>query len=166
MKKSCHINSRKFDGTVHRSWKADLIRETAEYWLFAGIFEEEVNHPKLGVIRPNTLSFEYYWKHQWFNVFRFHEPEGDLRNFYCNVNQPPEFSGDVLNFIDLDLDVLVWKDFSTEILDLDEFEQNSKIFRYPEELIVKCRQTLVELQQMIERRIFPFADTRFDKFSW
>ena len=150
------INSRKFDGAIHRSWKAEKLSETDELLTFAGEFEQQINHLHLGVIRPKTLSYEFYWKNQWFNVFRFHEPEGDLRNYYCNINLPPVFDGSVLDYIDLDIDVLVWKDYSFEILDLDEFETHALKYNYSEELRRRVDSSLRELLQRIQNRAFPF----------
>lgn len=154
--KQITINSRKIDGKIHKSWKAELLEENEEFYLFLGKFDLEVKHSKLGVIRRGTLSYEYYWKQKWFNVFRFHEPEGSLRNFYCNINQPPVLKNDVLDYIDLELDVLVWKDFNFEILDLDEFEEAKQSFNFSEEIISKSHESLNELLQMIETKRFPF----------
>lgn len=150
------INSRKFDGEIHKSWKAELISETNELLTFKGIFETEVKHSILGVIRRGTVSYEYYWQNEWFNVFRFHEPEGDLRNFYCNINLPPKFVNGVLDYIDLDIDVLVWKDFSLQVLDLDEFEAHALKYNYSEEMKRKVNSTLDKLLSMIEQKTFPF----------
>jgi|SRR5215213_966798 len=150
------INSRKFDGRIHRSWKAKLLEETEEFYLFAGKFDSEVKHSKLGVIRRGTVSYEYYWKNQWYNVFRFHEPDGDLRNFYCNINRPPEFVGNVLDYIDLEIDILVWRDFSFEILDLDEYEESSRKFNFSDEVKYKVEESLNKLLEMIKEKTFPF----------
>ncbi|MBA3632865.1 MAG: DUF402 domain-containing protein [Acidobacteria bacterium] len=150
------INSYKFDGKVHRSWKAKLIEQKDSLLIFVGEFKKEVKHSHLGVIRRGTISYEFYWLDLWYNVFRFHEPDGDLRNYYCNVNLPPKFKNGVLDYIDLDIDVLVWKDFAYEILDLDEFEENSKIFNYSEDLIRKTKDNLAKLLTLIENRNFPF----------
>lgn len=150
------INSRKFDGIIHRSWNARLIEQRSSLLLFVGEFEKEVSHPFLGVIRCGTVSYEFYWLDRWYNVFRFHEPDGSLRNFYCNVNMPPEFQNDVLDYVDLDIDVLVWKDFSHQILDVEEFEENAKNFSYTENLRKQVRTSLSELSYLIENRIFPF----------
>lgn len=150
------INSRKFDGRIHRSWQCELLEETDELFILTGEFEKEVSHKHLGVIRPKTLSYEFYWKNHWFNVFRFHEPEGEFRNFYCNINQPPTFQNNVLDYVDLDIDVLVWRDFSRQILDLDEFAENAKKFLYPKDLIEKARESLSELLSLIENKSFPF----------
>lgn len=150
------INSYKFDGKIHRSWKAKLIEQKNSLLIFVGEFEKEVKHSHLGVIRRGTVSYEFYWLDLWYNVFRFHEPDGDLRNYYCNVNLPPKFENGVLDYIDLDIDVLVWKDFRYEILDLDEFAENAKIFNYSEDLIEKAKDNLTKLLRLIENRKFPF----------
>ncbi|HEY8560569.1 MAG TPA: DUF402 domain-containing protein [Pyrinomonadaceae bacterium] len=150
------INSRKFDGRIHRSWRADLIEKQDSLLIFVGVFEEEVRHSKLGVIRRGTVSHEYYWLDRWFNIFKFHEPEGELRNFYCNLNMPPQFENHTLDYIDLDIDVLVSKNFDVEILDRDEFDEHSKIYGYSEELVAKTLQTLDEVLTIIEAREFPF----------
>lgn len=150
------INSRKFDNSIHRSWKCVLLKETDEMWTFVGEFEEEVRHPKLGVIRRGTISYEYYWKQKWFNIFRFHEPEGELKFYYCNINTPPKFENDILDYIDLDIDVLVQKDFSFKILDEDEFEENSKKFAYSEDIKLKIQKSLKQLLKKIEEKSFPF----------
>ncbi len=153
---SVTINARKFDFSIHRTWKCNLIEETANYWLFVGKFQTEVKHSKLGIIKAGTISYEYYFKDKWFNIFRFHEPNGELRNYYCNINQPPKFENNTLNFVDLDIDVLVWADFNVEILDLEEFEQNREKFGYSTELISKTLETLDEVLEIVRLKQFPF----------
>lgn len=150
------INSRKFDGQIHRNWKCKFVEQKGNLLIFVGEFEKEVKHSHLGVIRRGTVSYEFYWLDGWFNVFRFHEPEGDLRNFYCNLNMPPKFENGVLDYVDLDIDILVWTDFRTEILDLEEFETNAKRFGYSEELKSRIHKTIAEILEMIARREFPF----------
>ena len=154
--KAITINSRKYDGSIHRSWQATLIEQNTSLLKFVGEFDQEIKHQHIGVIRRGTVSYEYYWLDRWYNVFRFHEPNGEFRNFYCNINLPPIFDNDVLDYIDLDIDVLIWKDFSYSILDLDEFEENAVIFKYPTELITKIQMNLKELIHQIEHRKFPF----------
>jgi len=151
------INSRKFNGEIHRSWKADFIEKRNSLLIFVGVFEKEVRHSKLGVIRRGTISYEYYWLDRWYNIFKFHEPEGELRNFYCNINMPPQFQNNVLDYVDLEIDVLVSKNFDVEILDREEFEENSALFGYSESLVTKTYQTLNELLEMIKVRGFPFS---------
>lgn len=150
------INSRKFDDRIHRSWQARLLEETEEFYLLVGEFDSEVKHSKLGVIGRGTVSYEYYWKNEWYNVFRFHEPNGELRNFYCNINRPPQLADNILDYIDLEIDILVWRDFSLEILDLDEYEESSQKFNFSDDVKYKVEESLNKLLEMIKEKAFPF----------
>lgn len=156
LKKNITINSRKFDNSIHKRWKADLIYEKGFLLKFKGVFENEIEHEHLGIIRPGTISIEYFWLDRWFNVFRFQEPDGSFRNFYCNINMPPTFRNEVLDFTDLDMDVVVWQNFNYEILDVEEFNENSKKFKYPVDVTEKAVKGLVELLRIIESKEFPF----------
>jgi hypothetical protein len=151
------INSRKFDGSIRRSWTCRLVEQDGPLLVFEGVFDLDVQHDDLGFIRRGTVSYEYYWRDRWYNVFRFHEPEGDLRNYYCNINMPPVFENGVLDYVDLDLDVLVWKDFSYRILDREDFEENAEKYGYSEELRNKVEDSLKEITELINTRSFPFG---------
>lgn len=151
------INARKLDGRIHRSWKCELLEETAEYFTFYGEFESEIKHPQLGIIRPQTASFEYYWKERFYNVFKFIEPNGDFRNYYCNINLPPVFENNALDYVDLDIDILVWRDFSVKILDADEYRENIIKYGYSAELQGRVESSVGELLEKIKLREFPFS---------
>lgn len=120
------------------------------------VFEEEIQHHLLGTIPLGTVSTEYYWLDRWYNVFRFSDPDGKLKNFYCNVNAPPQFDGRVLCYIDLDIDVLVAPDLTYSILDIDDFEENANRYPYPEEVQANAGRALAELTDLINSRSFPF----------
>ena len=146
----------KYDGTLHREWHARVAKRTESLLILDASFEEEVNHSQLGLIRRGTVSVEYYWLDRWYNIFRFLEPDGSLRIFYCNVNMPPEFDGLALTYVDLDIDMVVFPDLSVEILDLDEFEDNALRYNYPAHIKSGARSALDELLSLIEARAFPF----------
>jgi len=150
------VRACKYDGTEHRRWGARILKHDASLLILGARFEEEIRHALLGTIEPGTLSIEYYWLNRWYNVFRFHEPTGELRNYYCNVNVPPTFDGHVLSYVDLDIDILVAPDLSFRILDEDEFEANAAHYHYPTDVRERARGALAELVSMIESRQFPF----------
>ena len=150
------ICARKFDGRLHREWQARLLSRENSLISVEGVFEEEIRHPQLGIIAPGTFSTEYYWTDRWYSVFRFREPTGELRNYYCNINLPAKFDGSVLTFVDLDIDVLVAPDFSRRILDEDEFAANAALYHYPADVRETVPRALAELNAIIERRDFPF----------
>jgi uncharacterized protein len=152
------VRSLKYDGSLKRSWRARLARAEGELVVLEGVFEAEVRHALLGTILAGTHSTEFFWTDRWYSVFRFREPDGGpLRNFYGNINTPPRLEGNILSFIDLDIDVLVRPDFSYTILDEDEFEQHARQFDYPKEFSARALRALDELRALIERRGFPFG---------
>lgn len=123
---------------------------------FLGHFESEVSHSELGLIANGTISYEYYWLDRNYNIFRFHEPDGTMRNWYCNINLPPKFENNVLDYVDLDVDVIVWPDMSYMVVDLEDFEANAKRFGYPPSIFEIMNDARAELESMIAKREFPF----------
>jgi protein associated with RNAse G/E len=152
------VSVRKYDGHEHRRWPARIAKCEGSLLVLDAVFDEDIEHDLLGTISLGTVSTEYYWLDRWYNVFRFSDPAGQLKKFYCNINQPPHFDGRLLSYIDLDIDVLVEPDLTYKILDMDDFEENAKSFSYPEEVQVKARHALAELIDLIESKSFPFNE--------
>jgi protein associated with RNAse G/E len=153
------VRAFKYDGALHRTWGAELLRQEGSLIVLDAKFSDEVVHDLLGTIATGTHSLEYYWLDRWYNIFRFAHPDGTLRNYYCNVNVPAEFDGETLSYVDLDLDILVDPDFSYRVLDVEDFEANARLYGYTEEVKANAQQALDELVNIIEARAFPFSDS-------
>jgi uncharacterized protein len=153
---SVTVRACKYDGREHRRWPAQLIEQEGPLLVLDAYFPEEVVHDLLGTIPSGTHSLEYYWLDRWYNVFRFGRQNGELRNYYCNVNLPPQFENNVLSYVDLDLDILVAPDYSYQILDREDFEAHAELYDYPADVRANAMQAVNELVAMIESRVFPF----------
>lgn len=150
------VRAYKYDGLLHRTWPAELVRREGSLLVLDANFSEEIVHDLLGTIAAGTHSLEYYWLDRWYNIFRFAQPDGTLRNYYCNVNVPPGFDGQTLSYVDLDLDILVAPDMSFQVLDAEDFKSNATLYGYSDEVRANARQAIDELTGMIEMRTFPF----------
>jgi protein associated with RNAse G/E len=150
------VRSYKYDGVLHRTWEASLIHQQGSLIVLDAKFSEEIVHDLLGTIACGTESLEYYWLDRWYNVFRFAQADGTLRNYYCNVNVPARFDGTTLSYVDLDLDILVGPDFSYQVLDVADFERNTELFGYTGEVQDHARDAVDQLIRLIELRAFPF----------
>lgn len=154
------VRSCKHDGRVNRSWPARVARLEGTLIVLDAFFAEEVRHKLIGTIEAGTLSTEFFWTDRWYSVFRFQsQASGRLLKFYCNINTPPRLIDGSLTFVDLDVDVLVNPDYSSTILDEDEFERHAQIYKYPSTYRSRVRKALDELQQLIANRQFPFSLT-------
>ncbi len=149
------INARKYDGSLRRQWTAGVVIQTEELTIAVGRFEFDVEHSDLGLIKQGTVSFEHFWPDRWYNIFRFHDPDGSLRNYYCNVAMPFTLDGGTLEFVDLDIDVVVWPDGRVEVLDRDDFEENSVKFGYDSEVVNMAEAALGELLAIVEAGELP-----------
>lgn len=121
------------------------------------VFDRTVEHEHLGIISEGTASLEYYWLDRWYNVFVFHNPVGEVQNYYCNIAEPASLEGQTLTYVDLDIDVLVNSDFSFTIVDQKEFDSNALAYNYPADLRLRSSSALAELVELIRNRTFPFT---------
>lgn len=148
------VNSRKFDQSINRSWDCQLLKHSGNNLELLGTFERDVEHSDLGRIQKGTLSVEHFWLDRWYNAFYFFEPNGEFRNFYFNITMPPHFSDGVLDYVDLDIDVLVWPDGDVQILDQEEFEQNAISYKYPPTVLSNSSTALSEVLKMVQQGEF------------
>ena len=147
----------KHDGSEHRRWHGRLVNQQGPLLILHAEFEIAVSHQLLGEIKRGTRLVEHYWLDRWYNVFRFLDDDGCTRLYYCNVNQPPSFDGQVLSYVDMDIDVIVKPDYSYEVQDIEEFNANSERYGYTAEEKRNVEKALEELTDMIQSRQFPFV---------
>jgi len=150
------VRTHKYDGAEHRRWFAEVIKYESPLIVLDAQFDQDIQHDLLGTIASGTLSTEFYWLDRWYNVFRFSEPDRSLKSFYCNINMPPVFDGEILSYVDLDIDVLVEPDFSYRVLDLEDFEANAELYSYPADIRESAHRALDDLLKLVESRAFPF----------
>src|ERR1043166_4254103 len=147
----------KHDGSEYRRWRGRIAKQDGSLIVLEAEFDVDVSHHLLGEIKRGTRLIEYYWLDRWYNVFRFLRDDGATRLYYCNVNTPPAVDGQYLTYIDLDIDVIVRPEYSSEVLDLDEFKANSQRYEYSAEEKANAGRAVEELTGMIELRQFPFV---------
>jgi protein associated with RNAse G/E len=152
------VQTYKYDGSKHRRWSASIQRQEGSLLVLDARFDKEIIHDLIGTIASGTISTEYYWLDRWFNVFRFAAPDGRLQRYYCNINVPPVFDGEILTYIDLDIDLLVQPDLSYRVLDREDFESNATLFSYSNELRQNVDRALNGVIVLIESREFPFNE--------
>lgn len=140
------VRSLKYDLSVRRSWMANLVEQTDTYIKLVGVFTDDVKHSDLGHILAGTVSYETFPFKNWFNYFTFLETDGSLRNHYFNICLPPRVSETAIDYVDLDIDIVVWPNDKVTVLDIAEFEENAKRFNYPIGVIEEALATTTKLE--------------------
>ncbi|MFC5530365.1 DUF402 domain-containing protein [Cohnella yongneupensis] len=159
------IKSFKHDGSLHRTWmenwqvpRESLHPEHAEgqpAWVYLNDQTTIVESDgKTWVSKIPAVSF--FLPNEWFNVVALLEDSG-IR-YYCNLASPPYRYGDVLTYIDYDLDLVVLPDGSVHELDRDEFVRHKTDYRYGDEVLDQIDIALGRLRETIRKRSSPFGD--------
>ncbi len=148
-----------FDGTPHWEHPAYLVLERGGLLVtqtFAGL---QVMRDGIEWLSPYDTR-GHYWSDRWYNVIRLDLPKGrGLHGWYCNVATPVEFDGEMLHYVDLQLDVIVHAGLpahEVEVRDRDEFEAARTRFSYPESTANEALRAVDELVSLVEAREFPF----------
>lgn len=149
--------STKYDGSRH--WEYNSLFVLQEGPLL--ITRDAVGDMMQNKNRPWRCPYHtrnHYWTDRWYNVMRFERPDRGLDHWYCNVSTPARFDDGHLRWVDLDLDVRVWPDGRMEVLDEDEFLENSACMGYPPAVIASARNAVGELLALARSAQFPFEE--------
>jgi protein associated with RNAse G/E len=160
----CVIKSFKHNGHIHRTWQqnwlipnkllADEHKAESMYVLINRQTPIQESDGKVWISRVPAVSF--FIPGHWFNVVALLEEAGV--RYYCNIASPPYLQGDVLTYIDYDLDVIRTVDGEKFVVDQDEYEMHKAAYHYPLMVEDKVQEGLNALIQRIEKEQSPFQD--------
>jgi protein associated with RNAse G/E len=105
-------------------YKAKLLEDKDSCIVLEARFDREDTSLHGMILAKGDRFVETYYTNRWYNTFEIHAREDDQpRGWYCNIGKPAEFDGQVLSYIDLALDLLVFPDGRQIVLDEDEFAE-------------------------------------------
>ena len=84
-------------------------------------------------------------------------PPGECVEIYIDLTDEPKRLDDAVEAIDLDLDVLRWRDGRVTLEDEDEFLEHQTTYGYPPDVITQVEATARELRESVEARTEPFG---------
>lgn len=158
------IKSFKHDGHLHRVWLENwqIPEESLASAHRDGAFRVFVNcHTRIResdgrewTSRIPGVSF--FLPGKWFNIVALLEDEG-IR-YYCNVASPFYQSGEIITYIDYDLDVILNQKGDIYILDEDEYNKHRKLYHYSQAVEEKVKLGLEEVLELAKSRGEPFRD--------
>ena len=108
--------------------------------------------------RPGDYLDEYFALDQPFNAMALYRPGHSLVAWYCNVTLPTVVENGEIHWHDLYVDVIVYPDGTTLVLDEDELEESELSVSDPDlhRLIISGRD---ELLRMASAREYPFSES-------
>ena len=152
--KTVEVRYTKWDGTLHWHFDPEYLGEDEHgLWLGApkGCLLQRGDEP--GNPAPHAFAClipaEGWWT-AYFNV------AGDVE-VYIDLTDRPRRIGDVVHAVDLDLDVLRWRDGRVTLEDEDEFLEHQQKYAYPEEVVKTVEEAAGALLKAVRARDEPFG---------
>ena len=106
-------------------------------------------------LRKGDVFREWFYSDRWYNIFRVQDRDtGQLKGWYCNITRPAQIEEHRVAADDLALDVFVYPDGRTLLLDEDEFA----LLNLPDADNETVWKAVASLQRMVARRQFPFDE--------
>lgn len=158
------IKSFKHDGHLHRVWLANwpvpadrlAPAHAAESMLAFVNCQTRIREADGREWVSKIPGVSFFIPDKWYNVVALIE-DGGVR-YYCNVASPFYRNGNVLTYIDYDLDVILNQKGEVRIVDEEDYNRHRKLYRYSPLVEDKVRDGLKELLERIRRRLAPFDD--------
>ena len=146
----------KYDGKIHYEQSLEFIKKDENHLVLkGGKGRNLVHHTRNAVYTFNDTSLEYFFIDRWYTAALVFNDSGEVISVYCNIAYPCVISENIVEFIDLDVDVIV-KNGVIKVVDLDEFEDHKILYGYSKELEIKVFNTVNQLKQNIRNGIYPF----------
>ena len=166
-KKWVIIQAYKHNEELHRQWTHSyVLRDDEDYFVLASIRAAVVESDgrKWHTKEPAIFVLS---KKNWFNVIAMLKDGGIC--YYVNIASPAIFDKNFIKYIDYDLDVKLYEDGTTRLLDVSEYKKHADEQGYSEDIKEILQKSVDKVYNMINKKEFPFVDeeilTYYKKFE-
>ena len=150
------IHSTKFDGSTHYRFPAGVVDESPDCirtYMAAGVPFDGYRGPGVSI----SHSLRLFWPDRHWNLFIRWRPDWSLEDYYVNVATPATWTHEQIDWVDLDLDLILSPDVAKPLLDdEDEFERHRAAWHYPADLVRTCHETVDTVRRLMIDREWPF----------
>ena len=154
------IQSYKHDGSLHRTWRDTMVLKTSDQSLIGVNDHTLVTESDGRRWLTREPAIVYFHKHYWFNIIAMIRDNGV--SYYCNLASPYALDDEGLKYIDYDLDIKVFPDGEKRLLDVDEYEDHSKKWSYPDDIDHILKENVKILVDWINEEKGPFSKEYVD----
>jgi predicted RNA-binding protein associated with RNAse of E/G family len=122
---SASVTVHKLDAQGREVWTYDgIVLERGSHFLILQAFFDRQDADLCGLALHRGDRFvETFYDDRWYNVFAVHDRDTDEhKGWYCNITRPALLTDDAVKAEDLALDLVVFPDGTSHVLDEDEFE--------------------------------------------
>lgn len=157
------IKAFKHDGAFHRLWSHNyVVLDDEQYYVLASSrsYVIENNGRRWHTKEPSLFIFS---KTEWFNVIAMFKNDGTI-TYYVNIASPSIYDRGFIKFVDYDLDIKLFGDGSTRLLDVGEYKRHAKLLGYNEDIRNILTEAVSHVYRLIQNHVFPFDDNKIRQY--
>ena len=148
------IHCYKHNGKIDRiSGEAIVLDETDEYLVCANNKVKLIENDGRSH-RTKEIAILFFYKKEWYNILAQLKKYGLF--YYCNIASPYIIDGNIIKYIDYDLDLRIFPDGNFKVLDKNEYRYHKITMRYSDEIDVIVQDSLNKLIDNKNNNAFPF----------
>lgn len=109
-------------GAITWQYEGRLLQRPAHAIVLEALFDKPDFPLRDVVLRTGDRFVETYYDDRRYNIFQvFDRDSRQLKGWYCNLSRPALITAGTVSWVDLALDLWVWPDGRTALLDENEF---------------------------------------------
>lgn len=112
--------------------------------------------------RTKEAAILFFYKNEWFNILAQLKKYGLF--YYCNIASPYILDGNIIKYIDYDLDLRIFPDGTYKVLDKNEYKYHKNKMNYSEEIDIIVQNSLKKLINMKTNNENPFKKDTIEKY--
>ena len=148
------IHCYKHNGKIDRiSGEAIVLDETDEYLVCANNKVKLIENDGRSH-RTKEIAILFFYNKEWYNILAQLKKYGLF--YYCNIASPYIIDGNIIKYIDYDLDLRIFPDGTFKVLDKNEYRYHKITMRYSEEIDIIVQDSLNKLIENKNINAFPF----------
>ncbi len=143
----------KFDGTAKRPWDGDLVDAIGDHWLVV-YYESPPHLTEAGETIAHALR--YFGMDCPLSVLVCFDAAGRVLEWQADAGLPSRLDGRTIDFVDLDIDLMVDADGHARVRDIFDFERNRRAMAYSDEAVAAAYAGILLAQELFAAGECPF----------
>jgi len=156
------VQAYKHNEELHRQWSHSyVIDDNEDYFVLISVRASVVESDgrKWHTKEPAVFILS---KKKWFNVIAMIKEDGVC--YYVNIASPAILDKGFIKYIDYDLDVKLYGDGTTKLLDVKEYRKHADEQGYSEDIKDVLDKAVDDVYTLIKNKEYPFQDNQILKY--
>ena len=156
------VHCYKHNGKIDRISGEAIVLDITDDYIVCANNKVKLTENDGSTHRTKEIAILFFYKKEWFNILAQLKKYGLF--YYCNIASPYIIDGNIIKYIDYDLDLRIFPDGTFKVLDKNEYKYHKMTMKYSEEIDTIVQDSLNRLIKMKENGDFPFKADTVEKY--